>query len=266
VLNLSRSLPLLILIAASAAHASPAFQGTWMAADADTPPPPPRGPGFGPGPHRGGKHGPRGEMDPREDDLLPMTVTGKVQAFTTEPHGRIDGILTYTLKDGMLVRVRPTAPNAELTVGSKVRAEGDGTTTFVQADRLTLTATGTVLDFSMPPLARPAPRDLTMLEDSSTVLQVVNNPEGEPDTLVLRDGSIVKLPAKLRDEAGEAIKVGTKLAVRGEGGSYGTVKALRANRLQLASGQIFSEPDQPSPRLRLGTRHASGPCRSAADF
>lgn len=329
--TLSRSLPLFILISTSAAYASPgAFQGTWIA-EADTPPPPPRGPGFGSGPHRGGKRGPKGEIDPSEDDLLPMTVTGKIQGFTTEPHGRVDGILfvdgtnarvgrkahlealglnagdmvTVTgsggsypqgkslhietiklptgevrtvesartmltpvsregevarvlinphgdvdgllLKDGTLIRVRPTAPNVQLTVGSKVRAQGDGTASFIQADRLTLAATGTVLDLSMSPLGRPAPGALKMLEASSSVLQVVNNPDGEPDTLVLQDGSVVKLPPRLRDEAGESLKVGTKVAVRGEGGTYGTVKAFRASRVQIASGQIFSEPDRPSP-------------------
>ena len=30
-------------------------------------------------------------------------------------------------------------------------------------------------------------------------------------------------------------------------GTYGTVKAFRADRVQLASGEIFSEPDRPAP-------------------
>jgi hypothetical protein len=77
------------------------------------------------------------------------------------------------------------------------------------------------------------------------VLQLVNNPEGEIEILVLQDGALVTLPPKLRDEAEDAIKVGTKLTVSGEGGTYGAVKALRADRVQLASGQVFSEPKRP---------------------
>jgi hypothetical protein len=335
--NLTRSLLVLVLIPAGAAYGSPGqVQGPLMTSEADSPavPPPPErgpGPGPGPGPHHGGKHGPRGENGPREDDLQPITVTGKIQGFATEPHGRVDGILfvdgtnaragrkarlealglkvgdtitvsgkggsypqgrslhietiklptgqvrtidapraTLTavsrdgdiarvlinphgdvdgllLKDGFLVRLRPTPTSSRLVVGTKIRAEGEGTTTFVHADKVTMTASGTVLDLSSFPPAGPAPRALTTLEASSSVLQVVNNPEGEPDTLVLQDGSIVKLPPRLREDADGSIKVGAKVAVQGEGGTYGAVKALRANRLQLASGQTFSEPERPSP-------------------
>ncbi len=322
--NLSRSLLLLVLIPAGAAHSSPGqVQGTSVAAEADPPPPPP-------GPRLGGKHGPRGEGGPPEDDLRPMTVTGKIQGFATEPHGRIDGILfvdgtnaragrkarlealglkvgdtitvtgkggsypqgralhietvelptgevrtlellraTLTrvsregdiarvllnphgdvdgllLKDGFLVRFRPTPTDSRLVVGKRIRADGEGSSTFVNADQVTMTATGTVLDLSSSPPAGPVPRALTTLQASSSVVEVVNNPEGEPDTLVLQDGSIVKLPPRLREDAAGAIKVGAKVAVRGEGGTYGAVKALRANQLQLASGQTFYEPDRPS--------------------
>ena len=296
----------------------------------DLPPPPAPGEaGAGPRAHHGAKHFPRGAQGPREESLRPMTVTGKIRNFSTDPHGRVDGILFvdgtnaragrkvrletlalkagdtitvtgkggnypqgsslhietmklptgeirtfdpphakltlvshegeiacillnphgdldgFILKDGTLIRVRPTAPNAQLIAGTRIRAEGDGIASFVRADKVTLTATGTVLDLSMPPRALRVPHALTMLDDSSIVLQVVNTPEGEVDSLVLQDGAIVKLPPKLRDQAGDALTVGTKLTARGEGGIYGTVKAFRADRVQLASGQIFSEPEGP---------------------
>jgi hypothetical protein len=146
------------------------------------------------------------------------------------------------LKDGTHIRLRPRVANPQLIVGSKIRAEGEGTPSFVRADKLTLSVTGSILAPSTPLPAHPAPVALAMLEDSSSVLQVANNPEGELDTLVLEDGSIVQLPPKLRDEAGDTIKVGTKLTVRGEGGTYDKVKAFRADRVQLASGQVFTEP------------------------
>ncbi len=307
-------------------HAS-VMKGNTTIVRGDLPPPPAAAdPGAGPRSHRAGKHSPKAVKGPREDALRALTVTAKIQGFSTDPHGSVDGILFvdgtnaragkkvrletlalktgdtitvtgkggnypqgsslqietmklptgemrnldpprakltpvshegevacvllnphgdldgFILKDGTLIRVRPTAANPQLIAGARVRAEGEGTPSFVHADKVTLTATGAVLDLSTPARALPAPRALTMLDDSSIVLQVVNNPEGEIDTLVLQDGSIVKLPPKLRDQAGDALTVGTKLTARGEGGTYGLVKAFRADRVQLASGQIFSEP------------------------
>ena len=314
------------------AHAS-VTRGNAVIVRGDLPPPPaPGDPGAGPRAHHGGKHGPRGAKGPHEESLRPLTVTGKIQGFSTDPHGRVDGILFvdgtnaragkkvrldtlalkagdtitvtgkggnypqgsslhietmklptgevrsfdfshakltpvshegeiacillnprgdldgFLLKDSTLIRVRPTAPIPQLIAGSRIRAEGEGTAFFVRADKVTLTSTGAVLDLSTPPRAVRVTPVLTMLDDSSIVVQVVNSPEGEIDTLVLQDGSIVKLPRKLGDEAGDTIRVGTKLSVQGEGGTYGAVKAFRADRVQLASGEIFSEPERPSPK------------------
>jgi len=290
-------------------------------------------PGAGFQPRPGGKHGLQGANGPHEASLRPMTVTGEIEGFSIDPHGRIDRILFvdgtnaragekvrletlalkagdtitvtgnggkypqgsslniatmklptgevrtfdslhanmipvshegevvcllldprgdldgFLLKDGTLVRVRPAAPNPQLIVGSNVRAEGEGTYSFIRADKVTLTLTGAVLDLSMPPRAVRVPRVLTMLDGSSTILRVVNDREGKLDTLVLQDGSIVKLPPTLRDQAGDALTIGTKLTARGKGGTYGLVKAFRADRVQLASGQVFAEPERrPPPR------------------
>jgi hypothetical protein len=186
-------------------------------------------------------------------ELTPVSHEGEVARVLLNPHGDVDGLL---LKDSTFIRIRPTVSNPQLTAGARVRAEGDGTASFVRADKLTLTATGAVLDPATPPPGRPAPRALKTLEDSSTVLQLVNNPEGEIEILVLQDGSLVTLPPKLRDEAEDAIKVGTKLTVSGEGGTYGAVKAFRADRVQLASGQVFYEPKRPEapPKPSNGAR------------
>jgi hypothetical protein len=308
------------------AHLS-VMKGDAMIVRGDLPPSSsPEEPGAGPPQHHGGKHGRKGPSGPHEESLRPMTVTGKIQGFSTDGQGRVDGILFvdgtnaragrkvrleplalkagdtitvtgkggnypqgsslhietmklptgetrsfdlprakltsvshegeiacillnphgdldgFILKDSTLIRVRPTAPIAQLIAGARIRAEGEGNSSFVRADKVTLTTTGTALDLSTPPRALRVPHALTTLDDSSVVLQVVNTQEGDVDSLVLQDGSIVKLSPKLRDQAGDTLKVGTVLSVRGEGGTYGTVKAFRADRVQLASGQIFSEP------------------------
>ena len=190
---------------------------------------------------------PTGEVrtfDPLHASLLPVSHEGEVVCILLDPRGDLDGFL---LKDGTLVRVRATVPHPQLTLGSRVRAEGEGTASFIRADKVTLTSTGTVLDLSTPPRAVRVPRVLTMLDGSSTILRVVNDREGKLDTLVLADGSIVKLPPALREQAGAALTVGTQLTARGQGGTYGLVKAFRADRVQLASGQVFAEPERRPP-------------------
>jgi hypothetical protein len=190
---------------------------------------------------------PTGEVrtfDPLQANLIPVSHEGEVVCILLDPRGDLDGFL---LKDGTLVRVRPAAPDPRLLVGSNVRAEGEGTSSFIRADKVTLTSTGAVLDLSTPPRAVRVPRVLTMLVGSSTILRVVNDRGGRLDTLVLEDGSIVKLPPTLRDQAGDSLSVGTKLTARGIGGTYGLVKAFRADRLQLASGQVFAEPERGPP-------------------
>lgn len=190
---------------------------------------------------------PTGEVltfDPLRARLLPVSHEGKVVCILLDPRGDLDG---FVLEDGTLVRVRATVPHPQLTLGSRVRAEGEGTASFIRAEKVTLTSTGTVLDLSTPPRAVRVPRVLTMLDGSSTILRVVKDRAGKLDTLVLEDGSIVKLPPTLRDQAGDALTVGTKLTARGKGGTYGLVKAFRAERVQLASGQVFAEPERLPP-------------------
>jgi hypothetical protein len=190
---------------------------------------------------------PTGEVrtfDPLHAKLTPVSHEGEVVCILLDPRGDLDGLL---LKDGTLVRVRPAAPHPQLIVGSKIRAEGEGTASFVRADKVTLASTGAVLDLSTAHRAVRAPRMLTMLDGSSTILRVVTDLEGRIDTLVLQDGSIVKLPPRLRDQAGDSLTVGTMLTARGRGGTYGLVKAFRADRVQLASGQVFAEPERLPP-------------------
>ena len=186
------------------------------------------------------------------------TIDGKFAHYRSSPKGDIDGIVLddgtiarfpphAIAKDNTHIQLRPSAPNPQLVTGSKIRADGEGTASFVRTDKLTLVATGVVLEPSTPPGRRSAPRELATLEDSSVVLGVANNPEGEIDTLVLQDGAIVQLPPRPRDEAGDAIKVGTKLTARGDGGIYDNVNALRADYVRLASGQVFAEPRPPLP-------------------
>jgi hypothetical protein len=193
---------------------------------------------------------PTGEVrtfDPLRANLLPVSHEGEVVCLLLDPRGDLDGFL---FNDGTLARVGPAVPNPQLTVGVNVRAEGEGTTDFIRADKVMLTSTGEILDLSTPPRAVRVPRVLITLAGSSTILWLVNDREGKVDTLVLEDGSIVKLAPALRDQAAHSLTIGAKLTARGKGGTYGRVKAFRADRLQLANGQVFAEPERRPPARR----------------
>ena len=112
---------------------------------------------------------------------------------------------------------------------------------------------GTKLEFAGPPSGargpKGGPRDgLTSVEDKSAIAEIGRDPRGQPEVLVLESGSIVRLSPRLRDDAGASLKVGSKVTVSGEGGTYGKTKAMRAGRLELESGQVFSDPGRgPGP-------------------
>ena len=176
-------------------------------------------------------------------ELLPTAHEGVVSTVLVNPHGDVDGLL---LTDGSLIRMPPTPRSPQLVAGAKVRGEGDGTSTRVEAR--TLTIGGSSAPIGVGAGAPPAPpAALPSIEDTSTVAKVVTTPEDDVDTLVLADGAIIRLPPALRDDAAGAIAVGTKLTASGEGGTYGDVKAIHATRIVLASGQSFAEPAPPAP-------------------
>jgi len=75
------------------AHAS-VMKGGVMIVRGDLPPlPGPGDSGAGHRPHHDGKNGRRFARGSHEDSLRPMTVTGKIQGFSTDPHGGVDGVL-----------------------------------------------------------------------------------------------------------------------------------------------------------------------------
>jgi hypothetical protein len=79
-------------------HAS-VTKGNVVIVRAETPPPPPGGPGAGPGPHRGEKHFPNGELRTFEHPRAKLTAVsheGEVAHILLSPRGDVDGLL---LKD-----------------------------------------------------------------------------------------------------------------------------------------------------------------------
>jgi hypothetical protein len=173
---------------------------------------------------------------PPPGDAVPLATTQvTVARFLTNPDGDVDGFIT---DDGTLVRFPPHM-SAQLTsavrrgdlVQISGRQEEGGS---IAAQRITDTATGRqVID--EPPMrgAAPLPRaargeGLSRLSAQGQVAHVTTAPRGEPDGVILSDGTVIKLPPPMAQRFGTLIRTGATVSAQGYGtrNQYGT--ALQA--------------------------------------
>ncbi len=174
---------------------------------------------------------------------------GTIERVLVNPHGDVDTVL---LADGTTVRLAPTPPSDRLAKGQTVQIVGEGTGNFVRATRIASASGDVLTNESTPPVPPQPPKagkddPMQDLKTSSTIERIVRGPRGEPDALVLADGATVKLPPRLRDDAGESLKEGARVQVAGRGGSYPQGMSLRATSVQVDGGQTFTEPTPPPP-------------------
>lgn len=172
---------------------------------------------------------------PRVDAVPFATTQGTVARFLTNPDGDVDGFMT---DDGMLVRFPPHM-SAQLTAtvrkGDSVQVSGtpDGAGNFT-AQRVTDTRNGRQL-IDQPPLpgARPLPgaargQGLARLSAQGQVAHVTTAPRGEPDGVILSDGTIIKLTPPVAQQFATLVRTGATVSAQGYGtrNQYGT--ALQA--------------------------------------
>ena len=195
--------------------------------------------------------GPSGQAQAKERPEVFLSfdaIEGEVSRILLTPHGRMEGVL---LKDQTLVRFTPIPSTLGLVVGHNVRVEGKGRSRFMLADKLTNLTTGMVLDLS-PATSRPRP--LQKIEASSVVRDLLGEAGGETKGIVLEDGSQVALTHGLRERIGDILKIGIAIKVRGQGGTYDTVKVIRADWIEFDSGKTFADAKTParprSPKAR----------------
>ncbi|AJZ61593.1 putative secreted protein [Paraburkholderia fungorum] len=183
-----------------------------------TPPPPPPG-------------GPA----PRADAGNFTTAQGTVARFLTNPDGDVDGLLT---SDGLLVRVPPhMGPQLTSMVrpGDSVQVSGrrDAGGTLA-AQQITDTRSGQQLENQSPPRgARPLPRELrgvalSRLSAQGRVAHVTTAPRGEPDGVILADGTVIRLTPPIAQQFPALVQIGANVSAQGYGTrtQYGT--ALQA--------------------------------------
>jgi hypothetical protein len=169
-------------------------------------------------------------------DAAPVaTMQGTVARFLTNPDGDVDGFMT---DDGMLVRFPPHM-SSQLTSavrkGDSVQVSGtrDEGGSFT-AQRITDSRSGQQL-IDEPPLrgAPSLPRaargeGLSRLSAQGQVAHVTTAPRGEPDGVILSDGTVIKLTPPVAQQFATLVRTGATVSAQGYGtrNQYGT--ALQA--------------------------------------
>lgn len=192
------------------------------------PPPPPAGiaPVVPPPPPGGG---------PLADAGVAITAQGTVSRFLTNPDGDVDGFLT---SDGMLVHFPPhmgTQLTSMVRPGDNVQISGwRNAAGNLTAQRITDTRSGQQLVDQPPqPGAQRLPRELrgaglSRLSVQGQVVHVTTAPRGEPDGVILADGTVIKLTPPIAQQFAALVQTGARVSAQGYGtrNQYGT--ALQA--------------------------------------
>jgi hypothetical protein len=162
----------------------------------------------------------------------PVATTQRTVArFLTNPDGDVDGFMT---DDGMLVRFPPHM-SSQLTsaVRKGDRVEVSGTRDEegnITAQRITDTRSGQqLIDAPALPGARPLPpaargQGLARLSAQGQVAHVTTAPRGEPDGVILSDGTVIKLTPPVAQQFATLVRTGATVSAQGYGtrNQYGT--------------------------------------------
>ena len=162
-------------------------------------------------------------------------ATGTVSRFVINPEGDVDGFL---LADGSLVHFPPHMGSQLVSVihqGDAVRIAGfrDGAGN-ITAQQIANERTSQQVVDQPPPVdalrAPPALRGagLVRLSAKGTVARVTTAPRGEPDGVMLRDGTIIKMPPPVAQQFANLLRPDVVVAATGYGTRNQYGEALQA--------------------------------------
>ncbi|MEZ0603578.1 hypothetical protein ACAX43_15690 [Paraburkholderia sp. IW21] len=155
---------------------------------------------------------------------VPTTVSGVVRRFLINPEGDVDGLL---LADNTLVRFPPhigAQVAATLAPGDTVNVNG-----FAQpggslrASQIADVKNGRrIVDQPPPADVQRLPKSLAgvglvKLTAAGRVLRVTSAPRGEPDGVLLTDGTVIKLTPPAAAQFASLLQPGTTIAAQGYG-------------------------------------------------
>ena len=167
-----------------------------------------------------------------------VQLDGRIASFVINPEGSVDGLM---LKDSTLVRFPPHMGSkivASFPVGAPVRlmgmrsANGD-----MRAVQLSSPDGGVRLVDQPPspngPPSVPAPLEprsagLVKLKVSGEIARLTTAPHGEPDGVMLRDGTVIKLTPSGAQQFTDLLRPGTIVEAQGYGSQNQYGRALQA--------------------------------------
>lgn len=208
--------------------------------DPAAPPPAPLAPGAAPDP--------RGPVAPRDrgpDANNNQACSGIVDLYVLNPHGEIDGLI---LSDGTQVKFPPHM-SADLAREVKPkdcvqiqgsRESGCVVTAFIirntNTGREVVESRPSQFPTPLPPELRGV--DLKAMNAEGRIKRSLLAPRGEPEGVVLEDGTILRLPPHLGAAYASILAVGQSVKASGYGTSNGLGRAFEVTALG-ASGQAM---------------------------
>lgn len=188
-------------------------------------------------------------LAPEPPTVTPLSLTGEIARVIVNPFGGVDSLL---MKDGTQVRVPPFASRSALTVGTKVQITGKTVGKMAHADRITSTTGAVLVEVPSEPPASPPPRvELTSVTADGAITTLRSGPSGDVETLLLADGSTVKVHPGLSRKIAASLIEGARVHVSGKGGRYDGVVSMFAESVTLPSGEVVTAPE--------GIRHHGPP-------
>jgi hypothetical protein len=176
-----------------------------------------------------------------------VDVSGTVKAFTLTPVGEIEGII---LTNGTEVHVPPhlteqVAAAVRPGEAASVRGWSSGVPNFVIATALTGQRGQSVVDQGPPPPGTRPPPGLPapgaqMGTAQGRIVQVLHGPRGDPNGVILDDGTTLKFPPSTAWQTVSLLQPGQSVVVQGWSlsNSYGRVIDVQT----ITSGQQTAVP------------------------
>jgi hypothetical protein len=184
-------------------------------------------------------------------DQQNIVLEGTVDLYLMNPDGQVDGIL---MNNNTIVRF-PSHLSEQLieTVSPRDSVKIDGfteSTDTIHAGTITnLRTEHSISDTPPGPGGLPPTPNLSrqQLSVSGTIRLVTHAPRGEPDGVVLTDGTIVHFPPLTGQDYSNLLQPGRPLAATGFGtvNSYG--KSLEATTLACSGSQTQTAPTVAPP-------------------
>lgn len=189
---------------------------------------------------------------PRKPAHKRQNFSGVVKFISCSPHGDPEAVV---LEDGMFVRIPPHSllEKADLTIGAEIEGSGELVdhesaktihhARIMKGKRVLADDSGSKED--REELKEKHKKDLEKrrksedkleeIELSGTIAAIGYSPKGEPDRILLTDGTSIHLSKemKLGPKERKGLKVGAKVEVEGESRSFDKMKFVKASDVKL---------------------------------